>query len=239
MCETMEGMSRITPNPFVRRGVRFDGVVNNPVTCASLGSIDFSSWKERSESENNTPAPPTTTTQPEEGAEEGDENTTDAPPTPRPPIDTSSVDRTTIACRLVNGRRNGLVQCGTNNQWTNGHLVVLLERIKSTNAVPIRGKRQTIARLDRNSVRRLSFTNNPNINSTEAFSDLVTKSNFPNLLELDVSFTGIEELPDSLPVDNDSLGVVDIEGTSINPSHDFAVSLGRNLKRTNRLVFFG
>ena len=105
--------------------------------------------------------------------------------------------------------------------------------------MPIRGKRQTIARLDRNSVRRLSFTNNPNINSTEAFSDLVTKSNFPNLLELDVSFTGIEELPDSLPVDNDSLGVVDIEGTSINPSHDFAVSLGRNLKRTNRLVFFG
>ena len=47
MCETMEGMTRVTPNPFVRRGVRFEGASNDPVSCGSIGSIDFSSWKER------------------------------------------------------------------------------------------------------------------------------------------------------------------------------------------------
>ena len=88
-------------------------------------------------------------------------------------------------------------------------------------------------------MKRLSFSNNPNINDTIAFAELVTKSNFPELLELDISFTGITELPDDLVKDNDKLGVVDLEGTSVDPSHDFTVNLFRNLKGWNRMVFFG
>ena len=72
--------------------------------------------------------------------------------------------------------------------------------------IPIRGK--PIVHIPPKFVRRLSFSGNPNINNATGFGELI--ENFPQLLELDVSFTGLKELPEA--VANEKLGVLDIEG---------------------------
>ena len=51
-------------------------------------------------------------------------------------------------------------------------------------------------------VRRLSFTGDLNINNATGFGELI--ENFPQLLELKVSFTGLKELPEA--VANEKLG---------------------------------
>ena len=84
-------------------------------------------------------------------------------------------------------------------------------------------------------MRRLSFTENADINNSSALVKLIKI--FPNLLELDVSFTGFEELP--VEILENKVGAVDIEGTSIDISHDFFVKLTNNLKEWNPMVFLG
>ena len=101
--------------------------------------------------------------------------------------------------------------------------------------VPIRGKRATIVHLSLGSVRRLSFTQNSDIDDSTGLAELI--KNFPNLLELDVSYTGFEELP--VEILENKVGAVDIEGTSIDISHDFFVKLTNNLKEWNPMVILG
>ena len=81
----------------------------------------------------------------------------------------------------------------------------------------------------------MSFTQNSEIKDSTELAKLVKY--FPNLVELDVSSTGFEELPVEL-LEN-QVGTVDIEGTTIDISHDFFVKLTNNLKKWNKFVFFG
>ena len=122
MCEVLDGMTKASENPFILGGVRVGSAMNGVQNCEKIGKINFSAWKERSV------GPPTTTVAPID-----DDTTTD--PTPKPTVDTSTVDHTTIACRMVNGRRHGIVECGSSEQWTDDHLIALATRIEKTGAV--------------------------------------------------------------------------------------------------------
>ena len=81
-------------------------------------------------------------------------------------------------------------------------------------------------------VRRLSFTGNPNINNATGFGELIEK--FPQLLELDVSFTGLKELPET--VANEKIGVLDIEGRVTTRILNLEISLKNYLKKVS-LIF--
>lgn len=46
MCTALEGMDRVTQNPFLNANVNFDGSRNGVQTCDKIGKINFSAWKE-------------------------------------------------------------------------------------------------------------------------------------------------------------------------------------------------
>ena len=118
MCEVLDGMKKASENPFIRGDTQFGSKFNGIQNCDKIGKIDFSPWKARSG--------PVVTEEPP---------VTDGPgPTTKPTIDTSIVDHSEIACRLINGRRNGIVECG-NEQWTDEHLDILAQKIEQKQAV--------------------------------------------------------------------------------------------------------
>ena len=138
MCEVMEGMQRVSENPFVRANQNFGGKRNEVRTCAQIGKIDFSPWKERSSTDNATPAPTTSTTTQASSTIPGE--TTTKPP--RPTVDTSTVAHSLIACRRVGKTRDSIIECGA-GQWTNAHLRTLHEIMKKTGVVsPLKNLRK-------------------------------------------------------------------------------------------------
>ena len=41
MCSTLEGMNRVTENPFLNGNVNFDGGKNGVQTCQKIGTINL------------------------------------------------------------------------------------------------------------------------------------------------------------------------------------------------------
>jgi len=233
MCEVMEGMQRVSENPFVRANQNFGGKRNEVRTCAQLGKIDFSPWKERSSTDNATPAPTTSTTTQASSTIPGE--TTTKPP--RPTVDTSTVAHSLIACRRVGKTRDSIIECGA-GQWTNAHLRTLHQIMKDTGFIPIRGKRATIMRIAKHKVKRISFAGSQDISSTENLKDVLGELGH-EVLELDISDTGLTEFTTDIISGNPKLGNIDMAGTAISISMDLFVELTERLKKHNKFIHFG
>ena len=120
MCEVLEGMKRASQNPFIKANARVGGAQNGVQNCAKIGKINFAAWNSRAAPAGT--AGPTT----EEGG----------PGKPKPTVDTSvTPEHTTIGCKLMGGRRNGIVQCGRAGNWDNMDLTALAAHIAKKNGV--------------------------------------------------------------------------------------------------------
>merc|ERR1712224_84057 len=115
---TLEGMKKGNENPFVKGNIEFGSRFNGIQSCDKIGSLDFSAWRMAK-----------------------------ANPTTKPTIDTSVVDHSTIGCRLVNGRKNGIVQCGQAGNWGNAHLQILADKITTRKSIPVVGRRATMVQM--------------------------------------------------------------------------------------------
>jgi len=216
ICETMEGMQRTNKNVFLRANIRFQGVTNNIMSCGNVGTLDFSSWRAGdTQGPNETPDPETSTSAPS----------------------TETVDRVEFGCKLTKGRRNGLIECGRAGDWTDATLDDLAEHIKNRGGIPIQGKRAQIVNLATKAVRRMSIQGNSKVTNPDKLKNVISK--FGNLLELDVSKTGLTSFTKDTISENNLLGNVNLEGTEINSvDMDLFMALGTNLARGNKFVMF-
>ncbi|CAG5096998.1 Oidioi.mRNA.OKI2018_I69.XSR.g14884.t1.cds [Oikopleura dioica] len=217
ICETMEDMERTNKNVFLRANIRFQGQTNNIVTCANVGKLDFRSWRvEETQGPNDQPDPETATSAPQ----------------------TQTADRVEFGCKLVNGRRHGLIECGRAGDWTDATLDDLVEHVKRRGGIPIQGKRQQMVNLALKAVRRISIAGNSQVTSSDKLKGVI--SQFNNLLELDISGTGISSFTTETISNNNVLGNVNLEGTNVNNiDMDLFMKLRENLARGNKFIFFG
>jgi len=216
ICETMEDMQRTNKNVFLRANIQFQGVTNNIVSCGNVGKLDFSSWRAaETQGPNETPDPETSTSAPS----------------------TETVERVEFGCKLTKGRRNGLIECGRAGDWTDATLEELDDHIKRRGGIPIQGKRAQIVNLATKAVRRISIQGNTKVTDPNKLKNVI--SNFENLLELDISKTGITSFTKDTISGNNVLGNVNMEGTAIESiDMDLFMALGTNLARGNKFVMF-
>ena len=123
MCTALEGMDRVTQNPFLNANVNFDGSRNGVQTCDKIGKINFSAWKEEKKA-------PTAQAPPSDGSSDKTPNV--------------DVNHAEVACRMTGARRKGIIICGNNGDFTDTDLDSVVQSIEDNNAVPIRGKTATI-----------------------------------------------------------------------------------------------
>lgn len=221
MCSTLEGMKKASERPFLKANTRVNGNMNGVHSCQKIGQISFKAWNTRSTSTGGaTPKPP---------VEGGD----DKPTTTAKPI----VEHTTIGCKLVNGRRNGIVQCGRAGNWDDVSMAALADHLETKNGMPIVGKKQTIVALGLKKVRRLDISGNANIKNVAMLKKVI--SHFPNLLELNISNTGVFGVSKETIDQNPLLGNIGMTGTQAACMDlDLYLQLSKNLAAGNKFIFF-
>jgi len=150
---------------------------------------------------------------------------------------TETVDRVEFGCKLTKGRRNGLIECGRAGDWTDATLDDLADHIEKRGGIPIQGKRAQIVNLATRAVRRMSIKGNSKVTDPSKLKKVLSK--FDNLLELDISKTGVTSFTKDTIANNNMLGNVNLEGTSITSvDMDLFMQLGTNLARGNKFVMF-